>query len=78
MITFISTRKPQDKTICTPNVQIGKLQTVNENIAEPCATILMIIAYQYYMKSALYHDYIDVQAIAAHGFIFLRVKVCLQ
>ena len=44
-------------------------------MAEPCATILMIIAYQYYMKSALYHD---VQAIAAHGFIFLRVKVCLQ
>ena len=35
----------------------------------------MIIAYQYYMKSALYHD---AQAIAAHGFIFLRVKVCLQ
>ena len=35
----------------------------------------MIIAYQYYMKSALYHG---VQAIAAHGFIFLRVKVCLQ
>ena len=38
----------------------------------------MIIAYQYYMKSALYHDYIDAQAIAAYGFIFLRVKVCLQ
>lgn len=47
-------------------------------MAEPWATILMIIAYQYYMKSALYHDYIDAQAIAAHGFIFLRVKVCLQ
>ena len=44
-------------------------------MAEPCATILMIIAYQYYMKSALHHG---VQAIAAHGFIFLRVKVCLQ
>ena len=35
----------------------------------------MIIAYQYYMKSALYHG---IQAIAAHGFIFLQVKVCLQ
>ena len=75
MITFTSTRKPQNKTVCIPNVQIGKLYKVNKNIAEPCATILMIIAYQYYMKSALYHD---AQAIAAHSFIFLRVKVCLQ
>ena len=75
MITFTSTRKPQNKIVCIPNVQIGKQSKVNENIVEPSATILMIIAHQYYMKSALYHD---AQAIAAHSFIFLRVKVCLQ
>ena len=36
-----------------------------------CVSIL----YEKCIISRLYHD---AQAIAAHGFIFLRVKVCLQ